>query len=269
MLKLNTMDLADAFTPKELVDAIFKQCPNLKPPIPIKEIALAAGIKKIGTLNSENIEGMLVTDEGKNEGVIYYNSHEKPVGRQRFTIGHELGHFLLLHHNGINGIQTCDSADLSLSSKDCIEKEANEFAQLLLLPDKLIKNAYRDKQPCLTSLEKVADNFEMSLEATANKCTKYGLKPFALVYSLNGVVRYCWKDHKRLPYYSSLKKGSQMPSSSQAVTLNLSEQTITQFTTAKATCWFNPSPKYDLPETILEQTYFQKRGYKVTLLVVE
>jgi len=266
MLTLNTMDLADAFTPEELVNGIFEQLPNLKPPIPIKEIALAAGIKKIDTIDSENIEGMLVTNDGKSEGVIYYNDKEKPIGRQRFTIGHELGHFLLLHHNGI---QTCESTDLSLSSKDCIEKEANEFSQLLLLPDPLIENAYRDTPPCLNSLEKVADNFEMSLEATANKCTKYGSKPFALIYSLNGVVRYCWKDHKRLPFYSLLKKGSRMPKSSQALTLPLPEQTISQFTKTKAAYWFNTSSKYELPEIIFEQTYFQKRGYKVTLLVVE
>ena len=138
---------------------------------------------------------------------------------------------------------------------------------MLLLPENLIKDYFYNTIPCLKALEKVAETFEMSFEATANKCTKYGSKPFALIYSKNDIVRYCWKDHKRLPYYSLLKKGSAMPAKSQALTLQLPDKTISPFSKTNALDWFKANSKYKLPNVLIEQTYFQTKGYKVTLLM--
>lgn len=268
MIILDRIELADAFTPKELVVELFKQCPKLTPPIPIEELARAAGIKEILSLDSKLIEGMLVADEGKDSGVIFYNRSNRPIGRQRFTIGHELGHFLLLHHNGN---MTCDSADVSFSSysENEIEKEANEFAQLLLLPDKMIQEEFENTSLSIQTFQDTSNLFKMSFEATANKCTKFGERPFALVYSKDDRVRYCWKDHKRFPYYNLLKKGSLLPRSSQAMTLTLPEQTITSFHETACENWFKTSSNYQLPITLIEQTFFQNDGFKVTLLFEE
>jgi Zn-dependent peptidase ImmA (M78 family) len=265
MIILDRMALADAFTPKDLVQEIFRQCPNLKPPIPVRELAVASGILEILTVNSSVIEGMLVTDEGKEAGVIYYNDHNRPIGRQRFTIGHELGHFLLLNHNGN---MTCSNTDVSLSSHsvDLIEKEANDFSQLLLLPEKLLKTELQSTSLSIQSLQAIADLFQMSFEATANKCTAISSKPFALVYSKDEKVRYCWKNHHTFPYYSALRKGSLLPRGSQALAMIPNEQTITEARETNASHWFNESSRYRLPKTIIEQTFFQNDGYKVTLL---
>ena len=94
MIELNCIKFGDCFTPEDLVNEIYSQCPNLSPPIPIKVIAKAAGITHIVSRDM-TLEGILVADDGKTEGVILYNS-ASIEGRQRFTIAHELGHFLLM-----------------------------------------------------------------------------------------------------------------------------------------------------------------------------
>ncbi|MET1253817.1 ImmA/IrrE family metallo-endopeptidase [Aliikangiella maris] len=266
MLKLDTMELADAFSPKELVDEIYRQCPDITPPVPVKELAYAAGIIKIEPIDTESIEGMLVTGEGKEYGVIYFNkSNNRPIGRQRFTIGHELGHFLLLHHNGN---RTCSNADVSFSSYslDTIEKEANDFSQLLLLPEHLLKKEFDSLLPSIENLQEISDLFQMSFEATANKCTKYGSKPFALFYSKDDKLRYCWRDFKKVPYALNIDKGELLPESSQARQLKVKEQSVSEEVRVQASCWFKNTEKHKLPEIMIEQTFFQKNGYKVTLL---
>jgi Zn-dependent peptidase ImmA (M78 family) len=48
----------------------------------------------------DNLEGALVANEYKTEGVILINN-SKEIGtkeRQRFTLGHEIGHFMIPHH---------------------------------------------------------------------------------------------------------------------------------------------------------------------------
>lgn len=271
MLPLNQMDLADAFTPEQLVDEIFRQCPELEPPIPIKDLAIASGITDIvkldGILKSENVEGLLVTGEDTSSGVIFYNQEDRPLGRQRFTIAHELGHFLLLHHNGD---QTCTGKDMSTFSArvNKLEAEANDFSQRLLMPEQWIKKHFDSQSPSIEALQTIACKFETSFEATANKCTRYGIKPFALIYSKDNKIRYCWKDYKRLPFLTNFKKGDVMPLSSQALTLKLSDQSITGFVESDATDWFKSSPSYKLPSTVLEQTYFQTKGFKVTLITL-
>lgn len=266
MIKLDRMELEDCFSPADLVNEIYRQCPDLTPPIPINDIAYALGIIEILPISSTNFEGMLVTDDGKNDGVIFYNP-EKPLGRQRFTIGHELGHYLLLHHAGN---QTCTSSDISLASNSRenqkLENEANYFSQLLLFPESLIKLAIDDKIPDLELIQNISKSFLMSFEATANKCADYGKVPFALIYSKDGEVRYCWRNKSIFPYSLLVTKKSQMPVNSQAIRLNQKEQTISLVKKVSPLTWLSPNPELELPNHLFEQVYTQKNGYQVTLL---
>lgn len=264
MIILDRMALADCFSPEELVSEIFRQCPDLPLPIPINEIASATGIVKLIPICSQSIEGMLVSDPGKNNGVIYYNPDpRKPIGRQRFTIGHELGHFLLLNHGPS---MTCAAEDIKNFSKNTLkpfEDEANKFSQLLLLPNHLIQNEIDDKEPTIELLCCTSEKFNMSFEATANKCSSYGGQPFALVYSKDGLVRYCWRDWRKFPFQLPLKKGDAIPHRDR-ILIN-KNQSITKQSLVNPSLWLNPEE--ELPKYLLEQTYTQENGYQVTMLV--
>lgn len=260
------MELADCFTPEQLVKEIYRQCPDIKPPIPIKEIARAVGILETKAMSSEDVEGMLVADDSKSLGVIFFKE-SSPIGRQRFTIGHELGHFLLLHHGSE---QSCTPSDIKFSSSskalEKIETEANQFSQLLLMPDNFILNAINDSVINMETLKLISDNFEMSFEPIANKCSSLSDKPFALIHSKDGIVRYCWRNWKKFPYFVPLKANDPMPSSSQAVSLNQPEETISKAVDVDPTQWIKFNYNQSKAIKLIEQTYTQLNGYQVTMI---
>ncbi len=81
-------------------------------------------------------DGALVrTPKHQKWGIVYSNSvHSK--GRIRFTLAHELGHYLLHRREFPDGF-SCDTLDSSQETQDQygrIEREADEFAAHLLMP---------------------------------------------------------------------------------------------------------------------------------------
>ncbi|MCU7937097.1 MAG: ImmA/IrrE family metallo-endopeptidase [Candidatus Thiodiazotropha sp. (ex Dulcina madagascariensis)] len=264
------MTLADCFTPQELVEDIFRQCADLRPPIPIKRLAKAAGIIDILPLTkTDKVEGMLVSDEGKNRGVIYYRDCVPP-GRQRFTIGHELGHFLLLHHHTR---QQCSSSDIKangdISSAVDFEGEANLFSQQLLMPETFLSSYLpSNSTPNLELIKSISEKFEMSFEAIANRCATLSSNPFALIYSKDGVVRYAWKNKNTFLHWIPLDKGDPLPNQSQAIRLRNSDSTISSTELVSAEIWLKGTQNRPIPELLTEQTYTQEKGYQVTMILI-
>ncbi len=94
-------------------------------------LADAMGID-IRFVNIPSFEGMYVADEN-----VILISSLRPDGRKRFTCAHELGHHILGHGTVIDEI-------IEEGSDKEIEKEADFFAAMLLLPISFIKSAAKD-----------------------------------------------------------------------------------------------------------------------------
>ena len=86
---------------EELADNVLRDCSIFKAPIPINDIAKMQGLAVQAFDFGDDVSGVLVVKDGK--GTIGYNPQESIV-RKRFTIAHELGHFLL--HGSINDLLT-------------------------------------------------------------------------------------------------------------------------------------------------------------------
>ena len=96
--------LADTGSPMSLVTKILSVEKDLPIPVPIEELAKQLDIEKIAPLETEGFEGGLVTDDARSTGFILV-SRAAPSGRRRFTIGHELGHFLIVSHRPVEARQ--------------------------------------------------------------------------------------------------------------------------------------------------------------------
>ena len=100
-MPLSRMELQEkgAGSPEGLVARILKLVPNLPVPTSYRgPVQAAADISRdIRPLETGGFEGGLVTDTDRSEGVILVNTASHYY-RQRFTIGHELAHFLLPTH---------------------------------------------------------------------------------------------------------------------------------------------------------------------------
>ncbi|WP_238253846.1 MULTISPECIES: ImmA/IrrE family metallo-endopeptidase [Methylobacterium] len=110
-MAISRIDLGGAGTPEALVKRILQAEPNLPVPVPIQELCARLGILRIEDLDTDGFEGGLVTDAMRSEGTILAKRGGEP--RRRFTILHELGHFLMPHHFPDQpGRFLCKSSDL-------------------------------------------------------------------------------------------------------------------------------------------------------------
>ncbi len=148
---------------------------NIKvPPIVVEELASALGVTIQYKPADDKLSGFLIRDLKNHRAVIGVNSSH-PQNRKRFTIAHEIGHFLLhesekVYMDGINNIFRVQHRNQDSSKGSSVEeKEANLFAAELLMPKKFLA---KDLDNCSTlnlldeeELKKLADSYQVSTQA--------------------------------------------------------------------------------------------------------
>ena len=143
------------------------------PPISLTPIIKQLGLEVYFAPLNHGVSGKLISNKflpqgfkgGKSGWTILVNSSDSPR-RARFTVAHEIGHFLL--HKDIAsqyGRIVDDAHYRSEQISDFRESEANRFAADLLMPWNLIKQTV--ETPEITSVEQMADLFEVSKVAMA------------------------------------------------------------------------------------------------------
>ena len=104
-----------------------------KQPVAIGAIATALDIEVVASVLDSSISGLIrVHPNDPNRCQIKVNSVEAAV-RQRFTVAHEIGHFLL-HRDLIDAEGITDTILFRSSLSNKKEAEANQLAALMLLP---------------------------------------------------------------------------------------------------------------------------------------
>jgi len=265
MVQLDLIELADLVRPEQLVAEILRQNPQMPIPVPLEELARLAGIGKIEAFASEGFEGALVANATKSEGAIFYNGRASRA-RQRYTIGHEFGHFLLPWHR--QSSFQCTTEDISSRTNKGWEVEANAFSAELLLPALLVKPRLQKlKDPELAHVLALHDEFETSVEATARRMVELSEYPCAIVFSKDNVVRYT----VRSPYFThwlAVKKGDSLPAKSAARRETSDHEDWYEI---DAHWWLAEGRRGDdeQPETAYEQTLIQQGGHKVTLVTYD
>jgi uncharacterized protein DUF955 len=99
--------------------------------------------------------------------------------RTRFSILHEIGHFVLPDHE--HTLYVCDERGLSMYARLVLEREASEFAaDLLFLGDRFSLEA-NGRAVNATTVKELATKFDASFEATARRMARKSFKPCMLV----------------------------------------------------------------------------------------
>ena len=132
-------------------------------PISVVAIADKLGIKVYKTNDfDDQISGLIQKDEhhgGKSGYAIYTNGHH-PITRRRFTIAHEIGHFVL--HRDLIGDGITDDGLYRSRLRGGFESEANRFAANLLMPKKLV---WEFIEQGVDTVEELAEEFNVSKSA--------------------------------------------------------------------------------------------------------
>lgn len=115
-----------------------------EPPVSVSRIAEALGLRVIQRPLGSSVSAMIQRDTvrgGRSDFVIYLNANE-PTVRQRFSLAHEIAHFVL-HRDLIETGITDDTMYRSAELSSYYETQANRLAADILMPVRLVKDAAR------------------------------------------------------------------------------------------------------------------------------
>ena len=132
-------------------------------PVPVEKIAEKFGLKVVEFDFPDSIPGVLRAEKG----VIGVNKKNHRV-RRRFTIAHELGHFLLEHAHRKDTDITENVSDQHILE----EREANSFASQILMPEPMVRKEVEGKA---IDLKKIATTFDVSEQAATIRLLVLGL----------------------------------------------------------------------------------------------
>ncbi len=153
-------------------------------PVEIVRICKENGLQVFEEYLDSEISGLIVVDDKKwdkykTNQFISVNLADSAV-RRRFTIAHELAHFVL-HRNGSKLYAHRDfSGDGAVKSR--MEQEANYFAANVLMPEKLVRENVEDiragvwgRLPNFVLIKEIADNFVVSESAAEVRLRQLGI----------------------------------------------------------------------------------------------
>jgi IrrE N-terminal-like domain len=124
---------------------------------------------------------------------IAYATHIDNLGFQRFSVGHELGHYYLPGHiDAVLGDRHIHESRAGFTSGDRYELEADHFAVGLLMPSAPFSAAMRRAGEGLAAIEYLAGLCQTSLTATAIRLTELSHDPVAIVVSTGEHIDYCF-----------------------------------------------------------------------------
>jgi Zn-dependent peptidase ImmA (M78 family) len=116
--------------------------------------------------------------------VLVQEKHDEK--RKRFSLAHELGHFVL--NSSPRGVhmdrQTYFRSNLSSSGTDIGEKRANRFAAELLIPSDILWEILSEDMPDFIDAEEIK-----GLEALQELATMFEVSVAALTIKISGVLR--------------------------------------------------------------------------------
>lgn len=143
-------------------------------PVSLENVCNKLGILLKSENLLDNVSGLFVIKD--NLSHIVYNSSES-VERQRFTIAHEIGHFVL-HKDKILFIDKNEGVlyrnSESSSGEVLKEREANSFAAALLMPKSIIQHELSIMPANRDVIGHLSERFEVSSQAMSFRLSNLG-----------------------------------------------------------------------------------------------
>ena len=135
-------------------------------PVRVFDLARALGLGPVPLPLPNNISGMIRRREDGEWEIVVNSIH--PLVRQRFTVAHEIGHFIFHRNrlaNGVSDTLAYRADDVELPNPDIgweQERQANNFAANLLIPTAFLQAA---TAAGITDDEELARQFQVSRPA--------------------------------------------------------------------------------------------------------
>jgi len=129
-------------------------------PVSLRDVVSALNLELVKRTREPFTSEAALEPLGDGRAIVLNGSAD--AGRRRFTIAHEIGHFVLHAENG-GAIHEAGRGE---------EREADAFAAELLMPEHLVREAVREQG--LDAI-RLADRFEVSRQAMQTRLRGLGL----------------------------------------------------------------------------------------------
>jgi Zn-dependent peptidase ImmA (M78 family) len=174
---------------KQIIDELQK---GAKFPIDLDKIIKAEGNIRTRPANyGERFDGRIEYIREKKIFILYHPIVITP--RVRFTIAHELGHFYIPEHRNLLLVGKAHNSKPGFISDKKIEREADEFASYLLIPQTYLgKLLWQKKFLALKDLLELSNQFQASATAMAIRYVNMTPEPCAIILSKDGQQKFYW-----------------------------------------------------------------------------
>lgn len=272
-MTISRLDLDGAGSPAALVTSILQFEPALAIPIPVEQLCRHLDIASIGELDAEGFEAALITDDCKSAGAILI-ARERSRQRRRFSIAHELGHFLIPSHLPRPGERSLCSAEhlgiqdmKELDRRRRMEAEANRFAALLLMPPPLLRAELKAiRRPDISDIVRLARVFDVSKDAMARAYAESTRAALAIAVIRDGCVLRIYRNAANFPRLA-FWRGQPVPSGSLAETAFQPGQ-VSDVEECEPGLWVR-EPEDRTVAALTEQVLGQREGFSLLMLVAE
>lgn len=272
-MQISRIDLADKGSPEGLVMAIFKAEPSLPIPVPIEELCRQLDIIEIEALTTQGFEGGLLTDRERSRGIVLVRNGVSPQ-RRRFTIGHELGHFLMPSHvPDEEGRFLCSQRDMAMLNpkegdrRAKMEVEANRFSSLVLMPPPRLRAEIGNRAPSIEHMLALATKFDVSKDAMARAYAECHSATIAFVVVRDGKVGAVYRNKTRFPFVTAVR-GKPVPERSLFYRKGLRVGVPSDIDSRLPDNWIDVERGRQAP-TMSEQVYLQSNGFALIMLWYE
>lgn len=266
------MELDGVGSPSALAARIHELDPDLSPGFSIEDLCRRLDIKEIEHRAVSSFAAMLLMHPDRAWGSIVV-AEGTMARRRRFSIGHELGHFLMSSHRPAEGLQfMCSHADLRLENTHeanrarKMEAEANRFAARLLMPPTRIRASLKSRQPDLTEVVRLAGEFDVSKAAMARSYIDAHRETLALVVVRNGRIEQVYRPDD-FPWIEP-RIGQPISEDSIAKGHRLLPGQTTPMEECENDTWLGSSAARKV-EVLSEQVHAQSDGWAMVLLQAE
>lgn len=270
---ISRLDLDGVGSPLGIAARIHNLIPDLPTAVPVEALCGQFDIHTVSELETEGFEAALIMDANKAAGGILVAAG-RPRKRRRYSIAHELGHFLIpTHMPGAAHRFECALDDLHLldikeqDRRRRKEAEANRFAAALLMPVPRIRSACAAKRPSLAEVTRLANEFDVSKEAMARAYVEAHREAVAVLLLRLGRITRVYRNERHFPWIVP-GVGEVVPPGSIASSSALQPGQFSQVEECDTDTWLGDRDRRRV-EVLTEQLLAQRDGYSMLLLHAE
>jgi len=195
------------------------------------------------------------------KGILRTRSGGSSHARRRFSIAHELGHWVM--HPDLKQGRYCTETDLTDYVRSPEEAEANCFAATLLMPRFMMKADMGTADPSFALIDRITTEFETSRTATARRFVELTKFPAILVCSVAGKV--IWRVKSESAKFYALASQN-VPAGSLSAMARANGKSPTELTPISPHIWLKENPVANPQEFFEDFRYNPRADMTLSLL---